>query len=725
MKRYCKKFIRDDRGSAIVVVLVAMTFIVVLASILLYLSLVNIQMKNIDRLGKESFYDAESVMNEVRAQVQVVVSEAINTAYTDVLNNYNIYEDDNDDKSIDDERETAFQSLFYVELNKSAIFTEDGTAYDPEQLAVLLGLESDVEKQDDEKHNDNITISSDSCKVSKESDGIKLESVKVELETKDGFYTSVKSDIKIKTPRFQAISASVMQVPVPDFTIIAKNELRVESPNNAVAGNAYAGQVTVWGNGSDLQVSKADKFVCAGDVIVEDGAHLTILDDALLWASGVILNGGNKEMNDDANFELDGAAYIANDLNLHGAEAKAVLKGQYFGYGNSLTEADQSSSIIVNGLNTSLDMSNVKALVLAGHSFVNYGNNDVNPNQYVMMGQSIAVKSDQLAYLLPEEYLNVSNPFSYTSEEYPDGLTNSQLATEDFINMEKFQDETLGNYGIKDSLKDILYMREHVGQTHLIYFCFKFPTDDETKNYANKYFADYFSEHAEDIQKYLNIYCDLYDLKDNSILGFAGGVYDSTNPTDDAPSVFRLINDTAVPDINFTTRYANLCATLSLTDDGKTEDGGDPPESPYEYYVNTTELSGLNGGTKYYPEGSTASNAQVIVADCDVTIDASDAEHVHLVIASGDVKVNSDFTGLIIAKGNIELNASVTADRDKVSDALEALKYKDDNNRLKYYYFNFRPSDSGENENSNDNYSNTGWDMNALVSYENWTKNEA
>ena len=694
-KRLFKNLIRDNRGSAIVVVMVAAAFITVLGSILLYLSLVNLQMKTIDRSGKETFYDAEAVMNEVRADIQGVVSDAINEAYTDVLNVYNEYTDDS-------EREAEFQDLFYeslyaYEVGSGTLFDETGTAYDADKLTVLLGdVDGDVALSGSEH-------------VNKAADGsyIKLEDITVEY-TLDGYYTAVTSDIKIQTPEFKSVSAFVTQSAMPDFTIIADNGLRQRNYGElTVTGNVYAGNVIVKNSGNTLNIEDSAYFVSAGDIKVQLGADLIVDDASSVWTNGIILENASS-------FTTNGYTYVANDLNLSGAGAEAVLGGHYFGYGSSISNPDQSSSIIVNGLHTLLDMSGIDTLVLAGHSFVDYGNEQTSDNssQHVLMGQSVAVKSDQLAYLVPDDCLSCSNPFSYTASDYTGGTNNEDFA--EYVQL----DESLAQYGIDDPLTDILYMRKQVGETNLVYFCFKF----EDSELANTYFRDYFSEHSDSIENYLNVYCShegydvAYDIADDAGYGLAGEVYDYTDEANEAgeiETVLSLVDATDVPASTLETienSFDNLCLTLSRTDDG----GETTAESPYEYYVDIKALEDFDKTGEYSHDGV----VKAIVCDGNYDIGNID-DSVHIVIASGRVRVNSDFTGLIIAGGNVVLRANVTADSAAVADALQALITEDGD----AYEF-LDPEHLAPVGSSTTQSGSYGWDMNALVTYDNWTKNE-
>lgn len=82
---YLKK---DNAGSAIVTVLVVVAFITILATIMLYMSGSNFQMKMADYRTKESFYYAETPVEELRAQLVEDVQVAFAKAYASTVAEY-------------------------------------------------------------------------------------------------------------------------------------------------------------------------------------------------------------------------------------------------------------------------------------------------------------------------------------------------------------------------------------------------------------------------------------------------------------------------------------------------------------------------------------------------------------------------------------------------------------------------------------------------------------
>lgn len=108
---FSKKFKRNNRGSAIVTVLVVVTFITILATIMLYISGSNFQMKVADYHTKESFYQAEIPVEELRAQLVEDVQTAFAKAYTTAMSEFSGLGDAQN-------AEDNYRRLFCEEMNK-------------------------------------------------------------------------------------------------------------------------------------------------------------------------------------------------------------------------------------------------------------------------------------------------------------------------------------------------------------------------------------------------------------------------------------------------------------------------------------------------------------------------------------------------------------------------------------------------------------------------------
>lgn len=691
------RFRHDDRGSAIIVVLVTMTFLIVLASVLLYMSLFNIQMKQVDKSGKANYYSAEAAMDQVRAGVQSAVSEAIKTAYSGVLVSYKT-------KTLD-EQTSAFHGSFMNDLVGNNLLTavaqdtytynldtirsyalSNGTLYTAQDGTVYINLPNTAKM---------IVSGSGTVEPADGGDGYVLKQVSIKYLFK-GYETSVTSDIKIKTPDLPYTSTSMTQSSAPDFSIIAKGHLQQPAGggNITVSGSVYGGDLTIGGSGDVLNIRNTNDFVLNGDVSINGGTLTTDMSSPL-WAKSIILDAA-------ARISLAGDVFISNDLTLQGSGTQATLSGRYFGYGNSTTYPDSSSAIIINGMNTVLDMSALRALLLAGNSYVNYGTGDLNG--YVKMGESISVKSNQLAYLVPDTCLSVTNPYPYVNDP-----GNAALLANVNLNQVFMNGKTLNNYGIT-STANIQLIYKNVGDTHLVYFCLKFPSTDM----ANAYFKDYYASNKAVIQKYLDLYTNGVLLSGTATKNLAGEAF-TFNGTTLSDTIIDANGVPAASIDGITSNYNNLRVTLSRT---AVDTSG--AATAYDYYVDSAQMNGLNGVQVY----ALNSVPKVLVTNGGCTIDDTMDSNIHIVIASGNVIVQRDYSGLIIAGGTVTLNNNVTADRAKVSEALQALMYYNKDDKKNEYYFlnpaHISPFNSNGSVGSDDV-----WNMNVLVTYQNWGKNAA
>lgn len=83
-----RRFLRkkmNNSGAALVTVIVVIAFISVLATVVLYMSGTNYYMKATDKKNKDSFYDAETAMENIRAALMVEAQGAYQDAYQETV----------------------------------------------------------------------------------------------------------------------------------------------------------------------------------------------------------------------------------------------------------------------------------------------------------------------------------------------------------------------------------------------------------------------------------------------------------------------------------------------------------------------------------------------------------------------------------------------------------------------------------------------------------------
>lgn len=119
------KALKDNRGSGVVLVLVAISCITLMTTSLLHLSYTAFKMKAAERQNKVEFYETDAKMDELVAKLQNEVSNAIKEAKKDVLVNF-----------AESGNNTRFQNKL-VELLAKKLGKEDGT-YNTDYLSSLL-----------------------------------------------------------------------------------------------------------------------------------------------------------------------------------------------------------------------------------------------------------------------------------------------------------------------------------------------------------------------------------------------------------------------------------------------------------------------------------------------------------------------------------------------------------------------------------------------------------
>ena len=701
------RFLRDRRGSGIVTVLVCMLLVVTLGATLLYVSYTGYLVKVGERRSTLNFYDAETAMSEIRAGVQQAVTESIAAAYSIVLVEYNSSSD----------TEGAFRSRFEESLfgweteDGAPLFTYnalDGThTYNAGVLISFIRV-SQVSA---------VTVTgSGTVAVDEDTGSISLKDIRVRYAA-GGYETNISSDISVKLPGFTYSMQEYSLTGIPEFALIADLELS-QAGGAAVldlSGSAYAGALELGGtdvNRNTLTVS-GGTMICDGNISVagsgvmvesEEMPRFELQSGASLWAQRISIGANSSVL-------LSGEDYIADDLTLDGNGARAVLSGRYYGFGyfanaelGGAGVPASSSSILINGRHTTLDLSGLTSLMLAGHSFINvlgegFGGSDV------LMGQSVGVKSDQLAYLLPVSSLSVKeNPYVYTGDT---------LSYSVDFNTVLWDDVTLGDYIDADHVQ--VAAKTLTGDTHIVYFFMRF----DTKADANNYFKEYFSHNSEAITEYLQVYADA--LASASSTQSSGSSYN----LDDGTDVLTLLGPSdegglSVRAVQLSTMYENLCVTLSSSIPAAST----PATSPFGYVVNTAAVDALSDDITPFTDEEGEVRALIVTHTASGNLSISEAkafgDDVCLIVAQGvNISVNEVFRGLIITDGTVSMSASLYADPSSVTGALRATTALDGSSYSLLHFMNVGASESGGGEESSPDST---WDTDALVGYANWKK---
>lgn len=733
--------LRQNSGSGVISVLVAMMFLTILGMIMLFMSYTGLLMKVTEREGTDNFYQAESAMNVIRAQVQEAVSDTISVAYHEVLSQYS------------DNAESQFQSAFVTNFYEYQYEYTASNAAD----ASLSGTKelfpefySGVSNPDDARYYDvsvfeeviaqaalsnsaleniTVTVDEDSQYSSNDSYGtvtvstgeVSLDGICVTYTNPDtGYSTTITTDIVCNAPDFYSSSLSYSITTVPNFALIAQEEISKDVGNNSgetvlsIDGNAYAGSFSLGETAYEIETNlslEGGTLIVSGDTTLSNDVTFTIGESAEIWTQNILLEGGTVV--------LEGTAYVADDLELNGEETTVEVpsgsSASYYGFGYGTTSS--GSAIIINGRYTELNLDGISNLMLAGQSFITDATSDDTTSSGVMMGESVSVKSNQLLYLAPVDILDevnddveiTSNPALYTG--------NTTESTAPAVNANP-SDYYVNGVAIAEGteIKTLIYNLD--GNTKAYYYYLDFQTAEA----ANDYFVAYFEAYPENIEEYISFYSDGIQLPDGSTMS-ASAVEVTYNDSEEV--VLGLVDaiDSSLRDQMYrdaealALTYAALCKTLSTVQTSTATD-----MNPYKYIVETEEINAFAISSSSYAFKNTEGDDVAKLISGSYTV--ADGETADLIIATGDVTINAtSYSGLIIAGGNISLGTScisVTADEDAVNAAFQAIYTDSDGVETPFYTF-LNSTVIGNTDSSSvaEDYT---WNLDELVVYDDWSK---
>ena len=453
---------KQNQGFSLITVIVAVAFIGILGLMVLYLALNNFQMKISGQKGTDSFYTAEQALEEIRAGLQKDVGDAMSQAYIHVMENYNTSTEENN-QVLDQIRQEDFRENYLVQLvailqEKDAkdlsyeTVTSAGQQYSLSHLASYLDLGVTDAAGNDTGASLFVVNPENKQAVLQAGadDGVLLKNIKVIYENPQGLASIIVTDIRLTVPEIQFPTPSTLpdlmnMIVVADGGIVCEGKTGAASVIN---GSIYAGTIStdtedglkgqpetsIWlRDNATLNITAGDKVVTESEIRLGNSADFSTAGGVNLWTGGIRLA--------SANVSLLGKTYVADDLTVEkGSQSHVTIQGEYYGYGHPQTaladtcwnknayenrsQADLSSAIVINGRNTTMDLSGVQKILLAGRSYVatsGVSGSSTAANADVLTGDSISVKGSQLAYLLPSHLIRtkngsqVTNPMSYTT----------------------------------------------------------------------------------------------------------------------------------------------------------------------------------------------------------------------------------------------------------------------------------------------------------------------
>jgi hypothetical protein len=777
-----RKLRKAREGSSMVTVIIGVMFLAAVGLIALTVATHYVTAVYEDRNSTDNFYQAEGILEEVKTGIVQYASESADEAYRYIMNHYLEQSTEN--------KKSQFAKMYLELLSRklrgtktqesefATIFTDDffknfDTKYlNKEMSCGSASANVNSIRKLSAANSNAVTMSAiygtsteeyfyEIQKDSKKGYSLTLKNLRVEYTDESGYESSIDTGIVITVPDYKFQGDSTLNeissyVSISDDTLTAGAYVKTDVTGNVYAGKALSASDTA---NQGIKLDKyanvkfnSQKIISRGNLDVLPGTTVDISGEsgaAELWLNNIRMTyDGNSSsaLLDDTNFTMNANAYIANDLDIATNNCNVKLKGKYYGYSynkeNDANDSAQisaySSAILINGKNTTLDADALEKLILAGRTFVSRNDDDGNlmSESDIMMGESIAVKSNQVAYLVPDEYIT----FSDGSDEGHNPVNETQI-----VNEEKMAEDLLAADVFKDSKNKSLlnetspftanYYSSADGEPKYRYYFLNF----KNAKAANTYFANYYAGTSidEDGYTYTNqsvlserakVYIsgtDMSGLKLSPTLFLAAGNiiqnYNDTsgsiakngdeyfdgsgNPKED------LLRDGRTMGCEYVGLQKSLIASGS-TGSMRLDDSEEPLVSGTIIDSSKIASSDTKSVPAEYTPDTTGAKIQIIKAgsgETEVSIDKG------LVIAGEDVnvKVEKNFTGLILSAGKVtipqNMNLNMKADSVLIKQIMEYIKSDS-------YLSSLFPALSGT-------LTNNPTDTTECVSYSNWVKN--
>lgn len=767
-KRSGRKLLKlNNNGSTMLVVVVAISLIAILATVLMSMSYMNYNMKVTELNSKKNFYTAEIVLDQINVGLQSEISESVEDAYVRAMQRYS--------SETDTVRNTNFANYYISELTgklrtatdvnkyEIALDTDGDGIYDS---GLVQYLDSTLQQaytdgnlkitsSDQKMESVAVATTDDAGNTVYESRGLILYNLRIEYTDAKEYTSIIDTDVRIKTPSLTLVTKTALP-DIFEYSIVADAGMLGGMATTAtIKGNVYAGgHSTADDGGIDVTQGHIWKFegnsrvISGGPVSVATTGKMYTSDETESWFQSISIP---KFTNlTSGTISLAGSTFVADDLTVEGTGANVTLSGRYYGFGNDETGATGSSAIILNGKNATIDMSGLDSLRLGGNAYVQTSKvtytadatYTADNNTDVLLGNSLAVKSDQVVYLVPAECVGVSNGSTVigrnpmSSQQYSDWLAQSNNSGYELVSLTKEMNE-VGKSISEYSYNNVGYkkiFRQVNGDT----LCYLYL--DLTSEGAAQYYQDYYNAATEKMNRYITTYNNRivvnpdmsdyeskgtilsYSLGDNGVISITDNTIDSSRTQEELDA----LNEEQVTNQE---RFARLNAKLTMEDNSVTTT--EMSNTVYHNVIDDTVMQTLSGIKQYDMLGTDLHAVFVNNRGGASYVYDSSVDEMCVIVATGDVEIKRDFSGIIICDGKIVITGggSINISPDKAN-VLKMLRAKADPDNpdsktiIATYFINgdkysMDSSLSLQTEATNSMYDQQ---LGKLIVYENWTK---
>ena len=739
-------FHKDDRGASLLAVLILMVVVSAIAVVITKITIVNIQMKEVERGTKKNFYSADAIMDDLRTGAREQAETALENAYADVLQHYVDYTSGG--KNVQDVfKQNYMNGLEKYFADPDPMKTKVDTTNEQGNVVYrVAGYDADKVKGcilDGTQQGCFVAPADPKYEIDYGTGTFTLKDVRVVYKDAQDYETTITTDLVFSTPDMNFSGQSQVKE-FMKYALIADDQINVNASNVTVDGSVYAGVGGIVASGNGTGELKGRMILTRGDIVADMGSALKVGDgNSSIWAENIMTTGKSA-----ATLNVNGNMYVADDLALNAKESKVTLQGNYYGYnfqknygaGDTVaTDADFSSAIMINGKSSSLNIQNLKYLLLAGRTFISRGNNSSNTD--IQMGESIAARTNQLAYYVSDKYVKTENGEGVVlkwndaqnvrigEKEYPIG--ESDYAASIHVDPVKLD-------GWLNHANPIVPYYYTNGVNY--YLNFKSQQD------ANEFYAAYYAGNTGKAGGFAGTYLDknalIIDEHNKVIMTLSGDIMYRTKPEE----MFQEKAVTIEPDnwkdsagllwdycSKLAVSYKSLELGLkdfgqsvtpdqvrfSVTDENGHEKIDKSIDPLFDKLIDRSALQeeiakhknpGDAGFTVYHPADDVYLIDNTGVYDLPTSITKG------IVVATGSVKVSGNFEGLIISGGKVTFDANVQVKGNKL---LVSNLFKEDQSRKAPLFSKFFRDCSGT---AASNISGQ-LDLDSYINYDEWKKN--
>ena len=738
-------FHKDDRGASLLAVLILMVVVSAIAVVITKITIVNIQMKEVERGTKKNFYSADAIMDDLRTGAREQAETALENAYADVLQHYVDYTSGG--KNAQDVFKQNYMNgleKYFADPMKTPV---DTTNEQGNVVYRVAGYDADKVKGcilDGTQQGCFVAPADPKYEIDYGAGTFTLKDVRVVYKDAQDYETTITTDLVFSTPDMNFSGQSQVQE-FMKYALIADDQINVNASNVTVDGSVYAGVGGIVASGNGTGELKGRMILTRGDIVADMGSKLTVGDgNSSIWAENLMTTGKSA-----ATLNVNGNMYVADDLALNATESNVTLKGNYYGYnfqknygaGDTVaTDADFSSAIMINGKSSSLNIQNLKYLLLAGRTYISRGNNSSNTD--IQMGESIAARTNQLAYYVPERYVKVESGES-TLLKWNDAPQNVTIGEKEYPIGESDYAASIHVDPVKlDGWLNHANPIVPYYYTNGVNYYLNFKSQQD----ANEFYAAYYAGNTGKAGGLAGTYLDknalIIDEHNKVIMTLSGDIMYRTKPEE----MFQEKAVTIEPDnwkdsagllwdycSKLAVSYKSLELGLkdfgqsvtpdqvrfSVTDENGHEKIDKSIDPLFDKLIDRSALQeeiakhknpGDAGFTVYHPADDVYLIDNTGVYDLPTSITKG------IVVATGSVKVSGNFEGLIISGGKVTFDANVQVKGNKL---LVSNLFKEDQSRKAPLFSKFFRDCSGT---AASNISGQ-LDLDSYINYDEWKKN--